>query len=242
MWKSIRKSIMKSFNEWMLEYNRFHDFMRKRDRALSRPELPTRKKNDKFSKISSFEQLKYLVRQNDGGNLKNTLRDIRSRGLFPEFFPFDAGSPGSGNIFAGFTDQQVKELEDANKTKLSGAGGLSKSPRSIEIDKRIQELKKKRAVAKIPLHVRVLVAASVEDENHDGWQQMSDSDWNTLNNQESPRYEELIKSFRAKGYLGPDAKEFDWFGHPMTKTSGMDWSELENYLIKQGYYRTTRNN
>lgn len=226
---------MKSFNEWLLEYNKFNDFMRKRNSALSRPDQPTQRKNDKLSKISSFERLKYLISQDDGLSLKHTLRNIRSMGLFPEFFPFSAGSPGSGNIFAGFTDQQVKELEDtSNKAKLNRSG--SKSPRSIEIDKRIQELKKKRALNKIPLHVRVLVAASVEDGRHDGWQQMSDSDWNALKNKESPRYDELIKIFRAQGYLGSDAKEFDWFGHPMTKTAGMTWEELEDYLIKQGYY------
>lgn len=176
---------------------------RTKSRVAKYAGLPSERKDDRSSGLTSdFEKLRYYL-TNVGGELTQQLKNIRKKGMFPDLFP------SSKDVFAGFSPEQIRSLQVAisSHSSISGAGRSSKNPFHAELkgpymDKirsKVSREKFRRAAAKVPFEIRLKMAALADNHTSDGWQgEISDEDLIPG----SPNYEMTIRHLKRKNYLG----------------------------------------
>lgn len=208
---------MKSFNQWLNE-NKLQDFIRannpdvspdadptkymgrrEKRRLAQQAGLPTMARYDRSRSLTSnFEKLRYHILTNGNhrtlAQLIQTLKNIKKKGLFPEFFP------SKKDIFAGFSPEQLQMLKDMIKE------GPETTDRQSEIGKKLYELKRRKAVARVPMKDRLRIAGNIDNHWSDWW---GSNDWEEADFEpDSPRAKDLIAKVQRKfDFLGPDGKE-----------------------------------
>lgn len=179
--------------------------------------LPSEKKNDKSKTLTNnFEKLRHMILTDhpngaDLDQLKNILKNIRKKGLFPEFFP------SKKDVFAGFTTDQIEKLASIviRDKEVPGSGGKYKTKNQHKIDQKLFELKRRNAIKKVPFSIRLKMAADIKNYWSDGWGgqiEPEDLDPN------SKKYESTIRYLKSNGFLGDNAKELS-----------------NEWLVKNGY-------
>lgn len=179
--------------------------------------LPSEKRNDKSKSLTSnFEKLRHMILMDhpngaDLDQLKNILKNIRKKGLFPEFFP------SNKDVFMGFTTDQIEKLASLviRQKEIPGSKDKYQTKNQKKINEKISEMKRRNAIKKVPFSVRLKMAADIKNYWSDGWGgqiEPEDLDPN------SKKYESTIRYLKFEGFLGDNAKELS-----------------NEWLIKNGY-------
>ena len=217
---------MKKFIEWLNE-NKLQDFVRSNNPPGSyRPDDPTRymsqrqkrkmaqqaglpsiSKDDKSGVLtSSFEKLRHHLATKVGiaspGGLVQMLQNVRKKGLFPELFP------SQKDVFAGFSPEQIQSLNNI----ATGLKPSQPTDRQKTIKDKSKEVRRRRAIAKVPFNIRVIVAKRVYDANYDYVRSVFGSTYDDLldvdgTNPNHPKYQTMLGELKYRGMLGDDAKE-----------------------------------